>query len=104
MYMDIVVILVTPQSGAVRDLTCDPQVTDHMRSDGITASTVTQKTPRDIEPMLGQCWNDVVDGGPTLAQHWFNVSCLLRSPCVTLYVAKFNSPVFNFDSMSFVTQ
>ena len=36
----------------------------------------TQQT-RDIEPMLGQCWTDVVDGGPALTQHWFNVSCLL---------------------------
>ena len=37
---------------------------------------LTQQT-RDIEAMLGQCWADVVDGGPTLNQHWFNVSCLL---------------------------
>ena len=27
--------------------------------------------------MLGQCWADVVDGGPTFTQHWFNVSCFL---------------------------
>ena len=26
---------------------------------------------------LNQCWADVEDGGPTLKQHWFNVSCLL---------------------------
>ena len=32
---------------------------------------------RDIEPMLGQCRADVVDVGPALTQHWFNVSCLL---------------------------
>ena len=37
---------------------------------------VSQQT-RDNEPMLGQCWADVVDGGPTLTQHWFNVACLL---------------------------
>ena len=24
---------------------------------------------RGIESMLGQCWDDVVDGGPTLTQH-----------------------------------
>ena len=36
----------------------------------------TQLT-RDIEAMLGQCWADVVDGGPALTQHWFNVSCLM---------------------------
>ena len=39
----------------------------------IAASQLT----RDIEPMLGWCWASVVDGGPTSAQHWLNVSCLL---------------------------
>ena len=34
---------------------------------------------RDIEPVLGQCWADVVDGGPTSTQHWFNVPCLQGS-------------------------
>ena len=29
---------------------------------------------RDIDPMLGHCWTDVVDGGPPLTQHWFIVS------------------------------
>ena len=29
--------------------------------------------------MLDQFWGDVVDGEPTLIQHWFNVSCLLGS-------------------------
>ena len=24
-----------------------------------------------------QCWVSVVDGGPTLVQHWVDVSCLL---------------------------
>ena len=32
---------------------------------------------RSIESMLGQYWDDVVDGGPTLPQLWFNASCLL---------------------------
>ena len=27
--------------------------------------------------MLGQCWDDVVDGGPTLTRHCVNVSCFL---------------------------
>ena len=36
---------------------------------------------RDIEPTLGQCWAEVVDGGSTLNQHWFNVSCLLCPVC-----------------------
>ena len=29
------------------------------------------------DPMLDQCWANVVDGGPTLVQHWIHVSCLL---------------------------
>ena len=29
---------------------------------------------RDIKTMLGRCLPDVVDGGPTSNQHWFNVS------------------------------
>ena len=32
---------------------------------------------RDIDKMLDQCWASVVDGGPTLVQHLFNVACLL---------------------------
>ena len=33
---------------------------------------------RDVQPMLFECWANVVDGGPTFKQHWLNVSCLLR--------------------------
>ena len=42
----------------------------------------TQQT-RYIDPVLGQCWATVCDGGPTLTQHWVDVSCLLwtRDPC-----------------------
>ena len=36
----------------------------------------TQQT-QDIDPMLVQCWASVVDGGPTLDQHWVDVLCLL---------------------------
>ena len=43
---------------------------------GIFLSADTQQT-RDVDRMLFQCWADVVDGGPTLKQHWVNVSCLL---------------------------
>ena len=32
---------------------------------------------RDVQPMLVQCWTSVEDDGPTLYQHWLNVSCLL---------------------------
>ena len=30
-------------------------------------------------PMLVQCWASVVDGGPTLRQHWITELCLLGS-------------------------
>ena len=39
-----------------------------------TATRLTQKTRRS-EPMLAQCWASVIDGGPTLGQHWFNGAC-----------------------------
>ena len=42
-------------------------------------NTAPQQT-RHIDPMLDQCWADVVDGGPTLVQHWVDVSCFL-GPC-----------------------
>ena len=50
------------------------------KSQGIckTGEWLNNPATRDIEPMLGQCWADVVDGGPTLTRHWFNVSCLLN--------------------------
>ena len=32
---------------------------------------------RDAKPVLFECWATVADGGPTLKQHWLNVSCLL---------------------------
>ena len=40
------------------------------------ALVVSQQT-RDFPPLLGQCWADVVDGGPTLTHHWAKVPCLL---------------------------
>ena len=42
---------------------------DHSPVEILPADTTRQT--RDIQPMLGQCWTDVVDGGPTLIQHWF---------------------------------
>ena len=35
-----------------------------------------QQTP-DVVQMLVWCWASVVDGGPTVSDLWFNVSCLL---------------------------
>ena len=36
---------------------------------------------RNVQPMLVQCWPSIVDDGPTLYQHWLNVSCLLERLC-----------------------
>ena len=29
----------------------------------------------DFDPALSYYWASVADGGPTLAQHWVNISC-----------------------------
>ena len=47
------------------------------------ASNVPNK---QTTPVLNQCWADVVDGWPTLKQHWINVSCLLGLCCKPRYV------------------
>ena len=39
---------------------------------------------RDVQAMLAQCWASVADGGPTLSQHCWNVSCLLVQTCSSL--------------------
>ena len=44
----------------------------------------SQQTHR-IDPMLVQCWASVVDGGPTLKQHWVNFLCLLGCPVKPLH-------------------
>ena len=44
---------------------------------------LTQQT-RDIEPVLGQFWTDVVEDWSSLDQHWFNVSCLLGNVCLVV--------------------
>ena len=51
---------------------------------------------RDVYPMLVQCWNDVVDGGPTLNQHWVNVSRLLGLHLSLLSVLKFQRSIAFF--------
>ena len=40
-------------------------------------AAVSNQQTRYIDPMLGECWGDVRDGGPTITQHWVNVSCWL---------------------------
>ena len=37
----------------------------------------TSQQTRHNYPMFDQCWPNVVDGGPTLVEHWVDVSCLL---------------------------
>ena len=37
----------------------------------------TSQQTRDVDVMLVWCWASVADGGPTLNQHWHNVSCIL---------------------------
>ena len=48
---------------------------------------------RDVPPMLEQCWTIYYDAGPSLHQHWLNVSCLrphvARQDCVI-------GPVFSY--------
>ena len=40
-------------------------------------TVVLSQQTRYINPMLAQCWPTVYDAGPTLDQHWVDVSCLL---------------------------
>ena len=32
---------------------------------------------RHVDPMLDYCWPSVVDGGPTLVEHWVNKLCFM---------------------------
>ena len=32
-----------------------------------------------IKPIFDRCWSIVYDAGPTLGQHWLDISCLLAS-------------------------
>ena len=43
---------------------------------GLKEGVRTLKIPC-IHPVLFECWASVVDAGPLLTQHCFNVSCLL---------------------------
>ena len=56
--------------------------------------SLAQQT-RYIDPMLVQCWTSVVDGDPTLDQHWIDVSCLLGYHHLNvpfLFLEKFYTP------------
>ena len=43
------------------------------RSDRVSLQCWTFTETRDIGPMLGQCWDSVVDAAPTLTQLWANM-------------------------------
>ena len=43
---------------------------------GMGAQNLSKSVPSKYET-LTQCWANVEDGGPTLKQHWVNVSCFL---------------------------
>ena len=47
----------------------------------VTQVAQTPQQTRDVDPMLVHCWVDVVDGGPTVNQHWVSVSYLLGNAC-----------------------
>ena len=40
-------------------------------------SAGSSQQTRDIRRTLLQCWANVCGAGPTLKQHWVNISCLL---------------------------
>ena len=41
--------------------------------------------------MLDQCWSSVVHGGPTMIEHWANVSCLMDSQLDTQNISPLQS-------------
>ena len=57
----------------------------------------TQQT-RDVHQMLVQCWASVADGGPTLHQHWVNVSCLLGIDFICFFCLSRWLPARDFQS------
>ena len=48
---------------------------------GYSLDLVKQTVPS--KHTLTQCWTTIHDAGPTLAQHWVNVSCQLGSALPT---------------------
>ena len=49
--------------------------------------------------MLFRCWANVADGGPTLKQHWVNVSCSLgvqKSPAMSVIPTSLNHRKYQF--------
>ena len=67
----------------------------HASANLLYAALQCQPT-RDIEPMLAQCWASDVDGGPTLNQHWLNISCWLGSQKVSAHFTGMQIQPFGF--------
>ena len=61
----------------------------------------TPQQTRYIAPLLVQCWASVVDGGPTLNQHWDNVSCLLTLLFLLLTLRALKYLCINYGDQSF---
>ena len=63
-----------------------------------TEIQVPSQQTRHIDPMLDQCLANVVDGGPTVIQHWVDVACLLGYDAVwtewQLHIIETTTPVF----------
>ena len=55
---------------------CLPRYLRGQRRGGGLVLMCLNAYPRNIEPLLVQCWSTVYDAGPTLNQQWLNVSCL----------------------------
>ena len=81
-------ILQCNQSEPVAD--ASGRIVDLMNENGSTmqysGDTVRDQQTRDIGPMLDRCWTSVVDGGPTMAQHWFDFSCSLTEHYICKYI------------------
>ena len=55
--------------------------------------SITGWLTHQVGPMLGWCWTNVADGGPTSTQHWLNVPC---HPCQRWLLIILSKEVENF--------
>ena len=49
---------------------------------------------QDFDPMLLYCWAIVCNSGPTIQEHWVNVSRLLGMLVIYLCLSKFRNQQF----------
>ena len=71
------------QPGEISRITHHSMTTAYIRVDGVNEDNSTRFKwhsywERCNKSMLAYRWPSVYDAGPTLNQHWLNVSCLLR--------------------------